>query len=85
MIDLIGRRFRRNKYGISLWEDIISEVGFETKWITASYVDIKKEDLSEIAKKLGVEKKVGHMCVPYVIGTISEQRYYFDEILIFYS
>lgn len=33
MKDLIGKKFRRNVYGLSVWEDTVQDVYVQWKWI----------------------------------------------------
>ncbi len=86
MSELIGKRFRRNKYGPSIWEDRVREV---------IYVKVKPKISLEDSKDS--EKWTAHltnvkktfMTGPYelkpaVLGTNTFTKYFFDEI-IFYN
>lgn len=57
---LIGLEFKRNKYGLSLWTDKITYVGY-----TSRVIDRKTRTIEM-----------------FVIGTLTTQWFYFNEIVI---
>jgi len=84
MSDIIGKRFRRNVYGPSIWEDTVAEVIYESENIIDPKV--KSEHFDTVFKKLAFIKKhkIGTKLIPKVLGKNTLKAYDFDEI-IFYN
>ena len=78
MSEIIGKRFRRNKYGLSLWEDRVSEVVYHRELPG----NIRERAL--YYKNMSKNKGLGEKLVPKVIGVNTLGSYSFDEI-IFYN
>jgi len=81
MSEIIGRKFKRNVYGPSLWEDTVSEVIYESQIITDPKVKFEHPDT--VFKKLVHLKKhkIGTKLIPKVLGKNTLKAYSFDEII----
>lgn len=73
---LIGRKFRRNKYGLSIWEDTISDISYSVDWIKPASSHKWVEEMRE-------NRKYGFKIIPRLKGTTTNIWYYFDEIIIY--
>jgi len=81
MSDIIGKRFRRNKYGLSLWEDHVAEIIYERSYQEA----LKREKwYPELIERIKKRKSSSFRLVPKVLGKNTLKAYDFDEI-IFYN
>lgn len=79
--DLVGKKFRRNAYGLSLWTDEIVSVNFESHWIKQPILKgIKFEQAMENMREAN---KFGYKPVAFVKGKNSSHSYYLDEIIIY--
>lgn len=83
--ELIGRKFRRNKYGVSTWEDTILDVWFQLSMKSDKYEDrvVKK---GKMAGKL-VSFPAGNTWYEPVIYIQGEEHgfsYKIDECIIDY-
>lgn len=79
--EIIGKRFKRNKYGLSLWEDYVEEVIFEREIIVKSGKVIP-HDISIFERlKMLKEHKIGVKLIPKVLGKNTLKSYSFDEIV----
>lgn len=80
--EIKGRKFRRNKYGNSLWEDTIKDVTYKLKLVRPP--ENKHRDLLEhfrVTKALG--KKYGYKLEVNVIGEKTFNTYNINEIIIY--
>ena len=77
--DLIGKKFRRNKYGLSVWEDSIIEIGWHQHLVSP----ISKLEEGNYFQNLK-ESKIQYGWYPevFVKGT-SGHCYSFKEIVIY--
>jgi len=82
MSDIIGKRFRRNVYGPSIWEDIVAEVVYRRSYSTSPKVS--KKDIQKYLKSLNSSKNRPFKLIPQVLGKNTLKAYDFDEI-IFYN
>lgn len=81
MSDIIGMKFKRNKYGLSIWEDTVQEVIYEKEIVIKSGKTVP-HDISIFERlKLLKEHKIGLKLVPKVIGINTIKAYTFDEIV----
>lgn len=81
MSEIIGMRFRRNKYGLSLWEDTVAEVIYTRSIIVPGNKEIS---LIERFKLLKESSKKGYKLIPQILGKNTLKAYDFNEI-IFYN
>lgn len=76
MNKLIGKKFRMNKYGLSLWTDTIREVSIT--WELVNPVLTKRDGIVKYIQDVGHNKKLG------MIAHIKINRIYdLDEIIIY--
>ena len=81
MNDLIGKKFKRNKYGLSLWEDEIVELYYALHWVEPT--NFKKIDVDKWKETFGENKKFGFKAIPMVKGKNSIGPFELDEIIIY--
>ncbi len=85
--DLIGKKFRRDKYGLSLWEDIIENVEIRLNY----QVDMTKFDFPKTASEFREQIKerrrqesfMGYKLDISVIGKSNKSWYSINEIVIY--
>jgi hypothetical protein len=88
LTDIIGKKFRRNKYGLSTWEDTIKEIHYSLS-VNASLTpkfDKSTGKMYDMFTRLKLDrlrgKKHGYKVVPKVVGYNSLTSYDLDEIII---
>lgn len=82
--DIIGKKFRRNVYGLSTWIDAIKEIHYVLE--VNSKLPTKHEagggmELFKIRRRFG--KEFGYKVIPKVIGYNTVTSYDLDEIIIY--
>lgn len=87
MSELIGLRFKRNKYGLSLWEDHIQEIIYKREYSDSDMRSIVpgKGNHSTYFNLLKNRKKLGCTLIPMVIGKNTLGAYKLDEIIVYYD
>lgn len=84
--NLIGKRFRRNAHGLSLWEDKIAKVEYDVE-LLIPVRDLKFRGLKDIPNYFEdmkeSKRRYGYTVNFYVIGETNPHKYYFDEIVIY--
>lgn len=91
MEELIGKRFKRNKYGLSLWEDRIIATRIDHKLIVPT--DFKEairarkegEKIGEVMKKHHSECKSFGFVPKLMIQGSKGSWFESDEIVIYYE
>lgn len=78
--ELIGWRFRWNKYGLTLWEDRIAEIGMSMKLLLPPKIDSLSKGWFKAYKEAG---KLGYQVVPAVRGENTKNWYEIHEIVIY--
>lgn len=78
--DIIGRKFRRNKYGLSVWKDEIEKVHFSlklVKWPSKFDKRDYKEAIKENAREFGY--------IPEITVQAKDSKLWFNinEIIVF--
>jgi len=76
MEDLIGRNFKRNKYGLSLWTDTIRDVSFQFQLVEP--VLIKRNGIQDYIKNHMTNSHKG-----YKIKVKINRIYDLDEIIVY--
>ena len=81
MNELIGKKFKRYRYGLSTWTDVITEVGFRYEYL---YVVKKQSGMSFIdyIKECMKNHTLGHKVKPYVKSK-NGMSYDLDEIIVY--
>lgn len=79
---LKGRKFRRNKYGLSLWEDTIKDVKLDL--VPRKYPDKRSTKLLDyVHTQKALNKKYGLDLVVSVVGEKTFSTYNINEIIIY--
>lgn len=81
MEELIGKKFKRNKYGLSNWEDIIRFVTIRRDFSNKLYKS-PKMTLVTYKERLQNQRKYGYKAIIQVRGT-SNIWYDLSEIIIY--
>ena len=82
MNDLIGKKFRRNKYGPSIWEDRIIRVYLAYPLVRPINQQLVPFWSKEYAKEYEENRKYGFKVVPMIEGETSG-KFNLDEIIIY--
>lgn len=81
--DLTGKRFRRNKYGNSIWEDKIKEVTFTLSLQVRPEHSLRRKNISEYMRQLRASHSLGFKVKTNVMGYNTKRSYDLDEIIVF--
>lgn len=76
MEDLVGRNFKRNKYGLSLWTETIKEVSFQFELVEP--VLTKRNGIQDYIKNHMINSYKG-----YKVKVKINRIYDLDEIIIY--
>lgn len=87
--DLIGRKFRRNKYGLSTWEDTVKNVYVHLDFINPPDKAPKspstnlREWIRDWSKRREEAGKEGYKVLVYVVENNSPNSFSIDEIIVY--
>jgi hypothetical protein len=77
MDELIGKKFRRNKYGLSIWEDTITSVELSYRLL----YPISVKDYEPFVEYFLAKKEQGKKgLIPYIM---INDKYNLDEIIVY--
>lgn len=80
--ELKGRKFKRNKYGLSIWEDTIKDVTYKLNLSVPSKT--KGRDVFEYLRtQKALGKKYGYRLEICVIGEKTFSTYNINEIIVY--
>lgn len=91
MEELIGKRFKRNKYGLSLWEDRIKSIRIDHEFVvpldfkTAIRARKEEEKIGEAMRKHHSECKSFGFVPKLMIQGERGNWFESDEIVIYYE